>query len=51
MELPTHPSQDDDQQPVTSVNWAMVLVVAIVVASVAALIILHLAGIVGPAAD
>jgi hypothetical protein len=51
MELPTHPEQDDDQESVTSVNWAMVVVVTLVVALVATLVILHLTGIVGPAAD
>lgn len=51
MELPTHPEHDNDQQSATSVSWAMVLVVTIVVALVATLVILHLTGIVGPAAD
>ena len=51
MELPTHPSQDDDHAPATGPNWAMVLVLAIVVAAVATLVVLHLTGIVGPAAD
>jgi hypothetical protein len=51
MELPTHPERDDDQESATSVNWAMVVVVTLVVAFVATLVILHLTGIVGPAAD
>jgi hypothetical protein len=51
MELPTHPEQDDDQESVTNINWATVLAVTIIVALVATLVILHLTGIVGPAAD
>ncbi len=49
MELPTHPQQDDDQQPPTTINWATVFAVTIVTALVATLVILHLTGIVGPA--
>jgi hypothetical protein len=48
MDLPPHPQQDDDQQSTTDIKWATVLTVAIVAALFAALIILHLTGIVGP---
>jgi hypothetical protein len=51
MELPTHPEQDDDQESATSIGWGTVLVVSVVFALVAVLVILHLTGIVGPAAD
>jgi hypothetical protein len=51
MELPTHPERDDDQESATAINWTTVAVIAVVVALVAALVILHLTGIVGPAAD
>jgi hypothetical protein len=50
MELPTHPERDD-QESATAINWTTVAVIAIVFALVAALVILHLTGIVGPAAD
>jgi hypothetical protein len=49
MELPTHPEQDDDQESATSISWATVLAVTIGFGLVAALVILHLTGIVGPA--
>lgn len=50
MELPSHPESDDqEQEPPTAVNWAAVLVVTVVFALVAVLVILHLAGVVGPA--
>jgi hypothetical protein len=51
MELPTQPGQDDDQASATGPSWAMVLLVAVVVAALATLVVLHLTGIVGPAAD
>jgi hypothetical protein len=51
MDLPPHPQQDDDQESTTDVNWAAVIAVTIVAALFAALIILHLTGIVGPAGD
>ena len=51
MELPTHPEQDDDQESATSIGWVTVLAVGVVFALVAVLVILHLTGIVGPAAD
>ena len=51
MELPAHPEQDDDQESATTINWATALVVTIVLALVAVLVILHLTGILGPAAD
>jgi hypothetical protein len=49
MDLPTHPEQADDQESATTINWASVLIVGVVVLLVAALVILHLTGIVGPA--
>jgi hypothetical protein len=51
MELPAHPEQDDDPGPASTTNWATALVIAVVVALLAALVILHLTGIVGPAGD
>jgi hypothetical protein len=51
VELPAHPEHDDDQESSTTINWATVLVVSIVVALVAVLVILHLAGILAPAGD
>jgi hypothetical protein len=51
MELPTHPERDDDQESATAVNWTTVLIVTVVFALVAALVILHLTGVVGPAGD
>jgi hypothetical protein len=51
MELPTHPERDDDQEPATGIGWVTVLLVSVVVPLLAVLVILHLTGIVGPAAD
>jgi hypothetical protein len=51
MELPPHPERLDEQESATSTNWATVLVVTIVVVLLAAMVILHLTGVVGPAAD
>jgi hypothetical protein len=51
MDLPQHPQQDDDQESATSIHWASVVAVGVVFALVAALVILHLTGIVGPAGD
>lgn len=51
MELPSHPERDDDQESATSINWATVLIVSIVFALVATVVVLHLTGVVGPAAD
>jgi hypothetical protein len=50
MELPSHPESDDQESP-TAVNWIAVLAVSVAVALVAVLLILHLAGVVGPAGD
>ncbi len=53
MQLPSHPGDDDtapDQEPVTTVNRAAMLGLAVVVALVAVIVILHLTGIVGPGA-
>lgn len=49
MELPAHPERDDDQESATTINWATVLAVTVVLALAATLVILHLTGIVGPA--
>lgn len=51
MELPSHPERDDDQESATSIDWAIVLIVSIVLALIATVVILHLTGVVGPAAD
>ena len=51
MELPSHPERDDDQESATSIDWATVLIVSIVLALIATVVILHLTGVVGPAAD
>lgn len=51
MELPSHPEADDsgaDQRPAASVTWVTWLVVAVVVGLLAAMVILHLTGVVGP---
>jgi hypothetical protein len=51
MELPAHPERDDDQESATTINWVTVALVTVVAALIAALVILHLSGIVGPTAD
>ena len=51
MELPAHPQRHDDQESATGVNWVAVVVITVVIALVAVLVILHLTGIVGPAAN
>ena len=51
MDLPPHPEHHDDQESATGTHWATVLLVGVVFALVATLVILHLTGIVGPAAD
>jgi hypothetical protein len=53
MELPSHPEADDSppgQEPATG-SWATVLIVAVVVAVLAVIVILHLTGVVGPGAN
>jgi hypothetical protein len=50
MDLPPHPERNDDQQS-AAINWIAVAVITIVVALVAFLVILHLTGVVGPAAE
>jgi hypothetical protein len=52
MELPSHPDADDrgpDEEPATG-SRAIAVVVAVLVALVAVVVILHLTGLVGPAA-
>jgi hypothetical protein len=51
MKLPPHPQRNDDQQTAAGINWGAVAVIAIVIAVAVVLVILHLSGIVGPAAD
>jgi hypothetical protein len=51
MELPAHPQRPDDQESATGANWVAVAVITVVIALVAVLVILHLTGIVGPAAN
>ena len=53
MELPSHPQSDDtgrEQHGGSTVNWGAVIVIAVLAAVVAAVVILHLFGVVGPAA-
>jgi hypothetical protein len=53
MELPSHPDADDrgpDEEPATTGSRAIAVVVAVLVALVAVVVILHLTGLVGPAA-
>jgi hypothetical protein len=52
MDLPSHPEANDspDQEPTTAGSRALTLVVAAVVALAAVLVVLHLTGVVGPAA-
>jgi hypothetical protein len=53
MDLPSHPESENaatDRKPVTPVGWGTWVVVAIVIALVAAIVILHLSGVVGPGA-
>ena len=51
MELPSHPESDrpDASRPVEK-NWAGIVVVGVVGALVVVVIVLHLTGVVGPAA-
>lgn len=54
MELPPHPESEDtgpSQKPATAVGWGTRIVIALVVALVAAIVILHLTGVVGPGAN
>lgn len=53
MDLPPHPESEDsatDRKPVTPVGWGTRVVVAVVIALVALIVILHLTGVVGPGA-
>lgn len=52
MELPPHPETDDAGDPgrTTAVSWGAVLGVVVVAVLLAGLVILHLAGVVGPRA-
>jgi hypothetical protein len=52
MDLPAHPQRHDDHESAPpTINRATVLVVTLVLALLAVLVILHLTGVVGPAAD
>jgi hypothetical protein len=48
MDLPPHPDRHGDQPSATTTNWVAVAVITIVIALLAVLVILHLAGVVGP---
>jgi hypothetical protein len=53
MDLPSHPEADDhgpDEEPATTGSRAMAVVVAVLVALVVVVVMLHLTGLVGPAA-
>ena len=53
MDPPSHPESEDtatDRKPATPVGWGSWVVVAIVIALVAVIVILHLTGVVGPGA-
>jgi hypothetical protein len=53
MDPPSHPESEDtatDRKPATPVDWGSWVVVAIVIALVAVIVILHLTGVVGPGA-
>jgi hypothetical protein len=54
MDLPSHPESKDtasDRRPATGSSWGPRIVVAAVVVLLAAIVILHLTGIVGPGAQ
>ena len=54
MELPSHPETDDsaDRPPGSAAaTWATRLVIAVIVALVAAMVLLHLTGVVGPGSN
>lgn len=52
MDPPAYPDPDhaDDHQPHTSAGWGARVVIAAAVLAVAAIVILHLTGVVGPGA-
>jgi hypothetical protein len=53
MELPSHPDADDSTDAPdrdASTNWGIRIVVGAIIAVVAVVILLHLAGVVGPGA-
>lgn len=54
MELPSHPEADDSasgQEPATKVSWTTLLVLGVIAALLILIVILHLTGVVGPAAN
>jgi hypothetical protein len=54
MELPPHPESEDtspDKKPATTTGWGARIVIGVVIALVAAIVILHLTGVVGPGAN
>lgn len=54
MDMPSHPETTDEQDPpedVKKVKWGVVLSVAIPTAIVVVIVLLHLTGVVGPAAN
>jgi hypothetical protein len=53
MDPPSHPESEDtatDRKPTTPVGWGTRIVVAVVIALVAMIVILHLTGVLGPGA-
>jgi hypothetical protein len=51
MDLPSHPDTDDSANspaPAARANWPARVLVALIVALVALVIVLHLTGVVGP---
>ena len=53
MELPTHPEADEPsprRQPSTNTRWATIVIVGVISVLVILILVLHLTGVVGPAA-
>jgi hypothetical protein len=55
MDLPTHPESDDsdpDRAPSgATTSWATRVAIAVLIAAVAVIVLLHLTGVVGPASN
>lgn len=51
MDLPSHPEADDQEPAKPSSDWGVRLVFAAVAAVIVLIVILHLTGVVGPAAN